>query len=173
VSTLPAVPKAGNLNHPGARPRGRGRRLGAGSAPVGRASLSAGGGLGASLPPGFGCGPRVEPLLLGAKSVAHISSTPGAPPCRRPRHARHPPNFPVGGPISPTLPHSRPPPGLDRRSLADLVGLAGARPEFPPGAPPAYASLARACWAADPAARPGLGAVAARLEAMAAGGAAH
>jgi hypothetical protein len=41
------------------------------------------------------------------------------------------------------------------------------RPRFPPGVPTAYADLAAACMAADPSARPSMGAVIARLQAMA------
>jgi hypothetical protein len=54
-------------------------------------------------------------------------------------------------------------------AAAAARAASGARPEFPPGAPPAYASLARDCWAADPAARPTMGAVARRLQAQLAG----
>lgn len=59
--------------------------------------------------------------------------------------------------------------GLDARRIAAAVAGGALRPRFPPGAPAAYRDLAEACWAADPAARPGLGEVCARLEALAAG----
>jgi hypothetical protein len=41
------------------------------------------------------------------------------------------------------------------------------RPRFPSSAPRAYADLAAACWASDPAARPGFGAIIGALHRMA------
>jgi hypothetical protein len=57
-------------------------------------------------------------------------------------------------------------PGLSKGDVGRRVA-AGARPGFPPGAPPGYERLARDCWAADPAARPPMAAVLARLGALA------
>jgi hypothetical protein len=59
-------------------------------------------------------------------------------------------------------------PGLSKDDVGRRVA-AGARPEFPPGAPPGYERLARDCWAADPAARPTMGAVVHRLQELLAG----
>jgi serine/threonine protein kinase len=104
--------------------------------------------------PAGSCGPGANPLAARAglpdKGARRPDKGARRPPARRP---------------PPWL--ARPPPGLSWEEVADLVAGGGARPEFPPGAPPAYASLARDCWAADPAARPRLGAVKARLHAIA------
>jgi serine/threonine protein kinase len=56
--------------------------------------------------------------------------------------------------------------GLSQGAIVDRVRR-GMRPRFPPGVPTAYADLAAACMAADPSARPSMGAVIACLQAMA------
>jgi hypothetical protein len=62
----------------------------------------------------------------------------------------------------PSLPQSRPP-GLPKDRVTELVACRGVRPQFPAATPPAYAALAAACWASDPAARPPARDVAAAL----------
>jgi hypothetical protein len=69
----------------------------------------------------------------------------------------------------PAPPPPQPPPGLPQDAIIHRVLHTGARPPFPAGAPPAYAGLAAACWAHDPAARPRMGDVIAALQAVARG----
>lgn len=56
--------------------------------------------------------------------------------------------------------------GMSPSAVRDAVLLKGARPAFPPGAPPALAALAAACAARDPAARPAFNEVVAALEGL-------
>lgn len=63
----------------------------------------------------------------------------------------------------------RPWAGLTQDQIASRVSRRGLRPQFPTGAPPAYAALAAACWAPAPGARPGMRRVLAELAGMAAG----
>jgi hypothetical protein len=64
---------------------------------------------------------------------------------------------------------NRPYDGLDAAAIAERIYHGGLRPAFPRSTPPAYAELASACWATDPAARPGAAEIVARLEALHAG----
>ena len=57
---------------------------------------------------------------------------------------------------------------MSEESLAAGVALQGLRPALPACAPPGYARLASACWAAEPAARPGFPAIVSALKALAA-----
>ncbi|KAI8465288.1 MAG: kinase-like domain-containing protein [Monoraphidium minutum] len=59
--------------------------------------------------------------------------------------------------------------GLSRDAIINRVLTRGMRPTFPQGPPPAFVSLATACWAADPAARPPVRDVIASLQRIAAG----
>jgi hypothetical protein len=56
--------------------------------------------------------------------------------------------------------------GLNHNQIVERVIKRGARPAFPPGAPPAFIELATACWAAEPGARPGFDQIIGALEAM-------
>ncbi|KAI8473776.1 MAG: kinase-like domain-containing protein [Monoraphidium minutum] len=56
--------------------------------------------------------------------------------------------------------------GLPKAAIIDRVARAGLRPRFPEGAPRGYVAVAAACWAPDPAARPGFPAIIAALEAL-------
>jgi hypothetical protein len=82
-----------------------------------------------------------------------------------PLYSRHGSILPLNLPASPFShphPHTHPQPnikGLPHDTIMHRVLRRGLRPRFPPGAPPAYVALTAACWAADPEARPGMGAV--------------
>ncbi|KIY94397.1 Mitogen-activated protein kinase kinase kinase 9 [Monoraphidium neglectum] len=54
--------------------------------------------------------------------------------------------------------------GLPREAVIERVSVKGARPRFPSTTPPAFAELAQACWAADPAARPSFTQIAEALD---------
>lgn len=56
--------------------------------------------------------------------------------------------------------------GYGRQELAAAVAAAGLRPTLPGKSPPGFADLMAACWAADPAQRPPMDAVAQALAAM-------
>ena len=57
-------------------------------------------------------------------------------------------------------------PGRTPSDIAAAVCRDGLRPAFPRGTPADYARLASDCWAADPAARPSMAEVVARLDAL-------
>jgi len=54
----------------------------------------------------------------------------------------------------------------DRAQVMFMVCVGDARPELPPGMPPAFLQLLTECWAADPGARPTFAALMPRLRAM-------
>ncbi|KAI8467829.1 MAG: kinase-like domain-containing protein [Monoraphidium minutum] len=59
--------------------------------------------------------------------------------------------------------------GVAPSDLPERVATQGLRPRFAAAAPPAYTRLAAACWAPEPAARPGFAKIAAELEKIADG----
>jgi hypothetical protein len=61
---------------------------------------------------------------------------------------------------------SEPFPGVSASAIASAVCRGGVRPRLPCGTPDDYARLASDCWAADPAVRPDMAEVIARLEAL-------
>jgi hypothetical protein len=67
---------------------------------------------------------------------------------------------------TPTPPIIHEPQGLPRECIIERVYKTGLRPRFPSTAPPAFVSLAEACWQSDPAARPTFLDISERLEAM-------
>lgn len=105
--------------------------------------------------------------LVASASVSALAPFPARPVLTPP----HPP-VPLLSP--PTLAAARweaytagrPYAGLAPADVARRVYSEGLRPHFPHAAPPDYVALAADCWQTDPAARPALPEVVARLEAL-------